>query len=406
MQAVFIKRALTSLLENALKHRRCIFITGPLGAGKTSLLKTLYPKESFVNLDCCFVRLDAFDSATDLLNKYQGSFVIDEIQKSKPVLNKLKDKFNKERQVLVFTSSNTCIFENSEKKNLLPEHMHLELSGLSLRELYKVDFNAPFLPTEDYLSTREQELISYNDVWGHIFKGSYPALYQGKNLDDGKVQEYYSEYFAHYVEGLFKYHRDCIKFAKFVAAVALCTNCKLNLSKLSREAEISLAKVKKWLSLLLHTGLIYLVKPYDYQKQKRLSCKIYFRDTGLACYATQHITCETTKLSVYATNLFKTFVVNEMIKSYLNAGDSFEDTLFYYPVEDSFIDLLLQKDNTVYPVAIHKNKLLPKDLITEFNHFKGERNTKLKRGLWVVLGLFEKKTYLKDNLVALPISYI
>ena len=406
MQAVFIKRALTSLLENALKHRRCIFITGPLGAGKTSLLKTLYPKESFVNLDCCFVRLDAFDSATDLLNKYQGSFVIDEIQKSKPVLNKLKDKFNKERQVLVFTSSNTCIFENSEKKNLLPEHMHLELSGLSLRELYKVDFNAPFLQTEDYLSTREQELISYNDVWGHIFKGNYPALYQSNDLSDSKVQEYYSEYFAHYVEGLYSVHRDCIKFAKFVAAVALCTNCKLNLSKLSREAEISLAKVKKWLSLLLHTGLIYLVKPYDYQKQKRLSCKIYFRDTGLACYATQHITCETTKLSVYATNLFKTFVVNEMIKSYLNAGDSFEDTLFYYPVEDSLIDVVLEKENTVYPVAIHKNKLLPKELITEFNHFKGERNTKLKRGLWVVLGLFEKKTYLKDNLVALPISYI
>ncbi|MDY5733906.1 MAG: AAA family ATPase [Succinivibrio sp.] len=406
MQAVFIKRALTSLLENALKHRRCIFITGPLGAGKTSLLKTLYPKESFVNLDCCFVRLDAFDSATDLLNKYQGSFVIDEIQKSKPVLNKLKDKFNKERQVLVFTSSNTCIFENSEKKNLLPEHIHLELSGLSLRELYKVDFNAPFLPTEDYLSTREQELISYNDVWGHIFKGNYPALYQSNDLSDSKVQEYYSEYFAHYVEGLYSVHRDCIKFAKFVAVVASCTNCKLNLSKLSREAEISLAKVKKWLSLLLHTGLIYLVKPYDYQKQKRLSCKIYFRDTGLACYATQHITCETTKLSLYASNLFKTFVVNEMIKSYLNAGDSFEDTLFYYPVEDSLIDVVLEKENTVYPVAIHKNKLLPKELITEFNHFKGERNTKLKRGLWVVLGLFEKKTYLKDNLVALPISYI
>ena len=406
MQESAIKRAITYLLEKALKSGKCIFLSGPLGAGKTSLLKTLYPKESFVNLDCCFVRLDAFDSATDLLNKYQGSFVIDEIQKSKPVLNKLKEKFNKERQVLVFTSSNTCIFENSEKKNLLPEHMHLELSGLSLRELYKVDFNAPFLPTEDYLSKREQELISYNDVWGHIFKGSYPALYQGKNLDDGKVQEYYSEYFAHYVEGLFKYHRDCIKFAKFVAAVALCTNCKLNLSKLSREAEISLAKVKKWLSLLVHTGVIYLVKPYNYQKQKRLSCKIYFRDTGLACYATQHITCETTKLSVYATNLFKTFVVNEMIKSYVNAGDFFENTLFYYPVEDSFIDVLLQKDNTVYPVAIHKNKLLPKDLITEFNHIKGEKNSKLKRGLGVVLCLTEQKTYLKDNIVALPISYL
>ena len=95
-----------------------------------------------------------------------------------------------------------------------------------------------------------------------------------------------------------------------------------------------------------------------------------------------------------------------MIKSYLNAGDFFENTLFYYPVEDSFIDVVLQKDNTVYPVAIHKNKLLPKDLITESNHFTGQKNSKLKRGLWVVLGLFEKTTYLKDNLVALPISYI
>ena len=168
-------------------------------------------------------------------------------------------------------------------------------------------------------------------------------MYQGKNLDDGKVQEYYSEYFAHYVEGLYKFHYDCIKFAKFVATVASCTNCKLNLSMLSCEAEICLAKVKKWLSLLLHTGVIYLVKPYDYQKQKRPSCKIYFRDTGLACYATQHLTCDTTKLSLYASNLFKTFVVYEMIKSYVNAGKSFEDTLFYYPVEDSLIDVVLKK---------------------------------------------------------------
>ncbi len=406
MQAVFIKRAITLLLENALKTGKCIFLTGPLGAGKTCLLKTLYPTDKLLNLDCCFVRLDAFDSTEDLLSKYQGSFVIDELQKSLPVLNKLKEKYKKERQSIVFVSSNTCIFEDSENKYLLPEYIHLELSGLSLREVFKVSFKSPFLPTADYLSSREQALISYENVWWHIFKGSNPALYQGNNLDDSKVQEYYSEYFAHFTESLFSVHRDCIKFANFVAVVASCTNCKVNLSRISREAEISLEKVKKWLSLLLHTGVIYFVKPYGYKKQKRASCKVYLRDTGLACYATQHITCDTTKLSVYASNLFKTFVVNEMIKSYVNAGESFEDTLFYYPVEESLIDVVLQKDNTVYPVAIHKTKLIPKELITEFNHFKGDKKMKLKRGFGVVLCLTEQKTYLKDNLVALPISYI
>ena len=95
-----------------------------------------------------------------------------------------------------------------------------------------------------------------------------------------------------------------------------------------------------------------------------------------------------------------------MIKSYVNAGDFFENTLFYYPVEDSFIDEKKKKENTVYPVAIHKNKLLPKDLITEFNHVKSEKNSKLKRGLGVVLCLTEQKTYLKDNIVALHISYL
>ena len=41
---------------------------------------------------------------------------------------------------------------------------------------------------KDYLSSREQELVSYENVWWHIFKGSYPALYQSNDLSDSKVQ--------------------------------------------------------------------------------------------------------------------------------------------------------------------------------------------------------------------------
>ena len=53
MQELSIKRAITYLLENALKSGKCIFLTSPLGVGKTTILKSLYQTNSFLNLDCC-----------------------------------------------------------------------------------------------------------------------------------------------------------------------------------------------------------------------------------------------------------------------------------------------------------------------------------------------------------------
>ena len=40
-----------------------------------------------------------------------------------------------------------------------------ELTGLSMREIYGVKFNQHFIPSEEYMSKREQELTSYHDIW-------------------------------------------------------------------------------------------------------------------------------------------------------------------------------------------------------------------------------------------------
>ena len=53
----------------------------------------------------------------------------------------------------------------------------MELSGLSLREIYGVGFNRHFVPSEKYISDREKELHDYADIWNVIHKGSYPELY-------------------------------------------------------------------------------------------------------------------------------------------------------------------------------------------------------------------------------------
>ena len=54
----------------------------------------------------------------------------------------------------------------------------VELEGLSLREIYNVEFNLHFVPSPDYLTAREKKLRKYNnDIWATIHRGSYPELY-------------------------------------------------------------------------------------------------------------------------------------------------------------------------------------------------------------------------------------
>ena len=73
----------------------------------------------------------------------------------------------------------------------------LNLLGLSLREIKDIEFNEPFMPTEDYLIKRKkyEKEISYNEIWDLIHKGSMPALYQ----EESDVEMLYGMYVITYI---------------------------------------------------------------------------------------------------------------------------------------------------------------------------------------------------------------
>lgn len=72
------------------------------------------------------------------------------------------------------------------------------LLGLSLREEYGVECDAPFLPTEGYFAHRKGQLadISYDEVWQRIHRGSMPELY---NNPDFNWQMFYGAYVRTYI---------------------------------------------------------------------------------------------------------------------------------------------------------------------------------------------------------------
>ena len=130
----------------------------------------------------------------------------------------------------------------------------------------------------------------------------------------------------------------------------------------------------------------------------------------MACYLTRWLTADALKCSAVAGNMFETFMVSEILKSYTNEGKDYKFNIFYYRgkdknvAEENEIDLIIEEDGVLYPIEI-KMSGNPKVNMGAANPVLDKIKGK-SRGMGVVLCLIDKKTYLRENLVALPIEYI
>jgi predicted AAA+ superfamily ATPase len=274
-----------------------------------------------------------------------------------------------------------------------------ELSGLSLREINGISFNRHFVPTDEYLSSREENIKPYKNIWETIHKGSYPELYD----IDRDWQEYYSSYVSTYLERDINelISGDSLTFTRFLIAVAARTGEMLNYTNIANETGVSEPTVKKWISVLERTGVVYLLQPYSQSALKRAikTPKIYFRDTGLACYLTRWLTADALKCSAVAGSMYETFVVSEILKSYANEGKDYKFNIFYYRGKDknangeNEIDLIIEENGVIYPIEI-KMTGNPKASMAAANVILDKIPNKT-RGMGVILCLIDKKTYLR-----------
>ena len=231
---------------------------------------------------------------------------------------------------------------------------------------------------------------------------------------DRDWQDFYSSYVATYLERDINelIAADSLTFTKFMTSVAARTGEMLNYANIASEVGVSEPTIKNWVSVLERTGIVYILQPYSSNALARAikTPKIYFRDTGLACYLTRWLSPETLMNSAVAGNMFETFVVSEILKSYSNEGRDYRFSIFYYRGKDkrasgeNEIDLVIEEDGILYPVEI-KMTGNPKAVMGTANQVLDKIPDK-KRGTGVILCLIDKKTYLRENLVALPIDYI
>lgn len=408
----YIERAITPILRDRVFSSKCLLLTGARQVGKTTLIEHIFPEYNRVNFDDRLTRLQAKDEPKLFFMNNPKPLFIDEVQKESSILEEIKLAVDRSdsRGNFILSGSQELELMKGMSESLAGRVSILELSGLSMREIEEIPFYHHFVPTKEYIEKREKKLKPYSDIWEMIHKGSYPELYDIKR----DWQDFYSSYVATYLERDINelIAADSLTFAKFLTSVAARTGEMLNYANIASEVGISEPTIKTWISVLERTGIVYILQPFSASALSRAikTPKIYFRDTGLACYLTRWLTAEALKNSAVAGSMFETFVVSEILKSYSNEGRDYRFGLYYYRGKDkrafgeNEIDLVIQENGVLYPIEI-KMTGNPKASMGSTNQVLDKIPDK-QRGMGVILCLIDKKTYLRDNLIALPIEYI
>lgn len=417
----YISRELEEKLISMIDNYQVIMITGPRQIGKSTLLNYVLKKLgkiiNKVTLDDIFLKIQAQDDPELFLRTHDAPLIIDEFQNAPQLLSYIKiivdndnEKFifgEKDKIETLYFLTGSQIFETMEEvsESLAGRVGILDLYGLSEREI-EGKGSSLFIPNINDIKKREK--LSYKstiDVYKKIYKGTYPELY----ISNKDVEQFYSDYFKTFIEKdirKLKNINDENKFIKFVYSLAARTGQEFISTQIASRIGIDDKTVYFWLSILKNTGIIYLLSPYMNNSVGRAvkRQKIYFTDTGLACYLAGYIDPVTLEKSAYSGPIFETYVISEIIKSFINFGIDVRRHLYYYRDNNQKeIDLLINYNDTIYPIEIKKSANPGLDAIKNFDVVD---KFETKRGNGIVLCMTRDIKAYDDNNYMVPIEYI
>jgi len=147
-----------------------------------------------------------------------------------------------------------------------------------------------------------------------------------------------------------------LKFYKFVRAIAVRTGNLINYDDLARDCDIDRRTAQKWMNTLQASALVYLLPPYSSNFTKRIvkTPKVYFLDTGLACFLAGIDTPEVLEASYLSGAMLETYALCEILKGFWHNGKDTRNLYFYRDSNKKEIDFILEKNMTLYPIEVKK----------------------------------------------------
>ena len=386
MATNYIHRTIENKLEEMYDNFPSILITGSRQSGKSTVLQYITTTKNQtineVSLDDLNERVLAIEDPETFLRTHGVPLIIDEFQYAPNLLSYIKLTIDEARKNEMFGDgkktgtlyylTGSQVFETMENitESLAGRVGIIDLYPLSTREISNLAEEI-FIPNIDIIRKKEPLKYEYmGNIFERIFRGSYPELYKNKNIN---LEAFYSSYLRTYIERDIRKIvniQDEPKFMKFISSLAARTGQEFNASDIAKDIGVDSETVTKWTGILSNTYIIFLLQPHMNNNVGRIikRPKIYFMDTGLACYLTGYVSSETLQKSNYSGQIFETYIISEIVKSYTNNQKDPKKHLYYYRNNNGKeIDLLVIYEDNIYPVEIKKNSNPGKDAIKNFN---------------------------------------
>jgi uncharacterized protein len=292
----FIPRAIQPTVLEACRNFPAVVVTGPRRAGKTTVLRGLFPRATYVLLEDPDLQARARSDPRALLEELRLPTVFDEIQNVPELFAYIRTRIDQDPRKMgqwLFTGSQEAPLMQGVSESMAGRAAILQLLPFSLAETDRIS----------------------------LLHGGYPEVLArpaGRGL---WFSSYIQTYLERDVRGVTNV-RDLATFRRFLALVASRHGQVLNKTDLAAPLGVSVPTVGDWLHVLEITGQVILVPPYFENFGKRLikSPKVYLGDSGLACHLLGIETQAELDRSPFLGPLFEGNVAAEILKSQVNQG--------------------------------------------------------------------------------------
>lgn len=373
---MYIKRVAEQTLHRYLKAFPVVGITGPRQAGKSTLLQHALPDYKYVTFDDPKNILSFTDDPEGYLKQYAKHVIFDEVQYVPEIFHYIKMRVDKNRM-----QYGNYILTGSSQFQFL-QHVTESLAGrIGLISLL------PF------------QYVEVPPAWrlDSIWRGALPELvvrqYHASDLWYGAWLETYLSKDIRALANIGDL-RDLHRFIQLLAAQVTQT---FDMSFYARDIGVSVPTIKRWISILEASYVVFLLPPFYHNYGKRIikSPKVYFYDTGIVSWLTGIKTSEQFDQGPLAGALFENYIVSEILKKELHTGTQSE--LYYFRTQDrAEIDLIVDKKSTKDFIEIKKHATFQPRLITTLSQYaEKEKNARC-------LLLYTGEEYMHRNVKALP----
>lgn len=292
----FVPRLLEPELSRAARHFSALIVTGPRRAGKTTLVRRVFPRASYHLMEDPDIVARVRSDPRAFLAEIRTPAILDEIQNVPEILNFVRTRIDAEpsrKGGWILTGSQEAGLVRGVTESLAGRAAVFHLLPLSSRETPKVS----------------------------LLTGGFPEVLAGPSTRAIWFRSYVQTYLERDVRSVIAI-RDLSTFHRFLSLLASRCGQILNKTDLAAPLGVSVPTLTQWLGVLEVTSQIILVPPFFENFGKRLikSPKLYFVDSGLACHLLGVDSEKTLDRSPFLGPLFEGFVAAEILKQQIGRG--------------------------------------------------------------------------------------